>query len=41
MQLVGGALAVGAVRILYPRVADSASDVVLPHHADELIRGVS
>ena len=34
MQLIGGALAVAAVRILYPHVADSADDVVLPHHAD-------
>ncbi|MFI5042285.1 MAG: MIP/aquaporin family protein [Acidimicrobiales bacterium] len=34
MQLIGGALAVAAVRVLYPHVADSADDVVLPHHAD-------
>ncbi len=34
MQLLGGALAVAAVRVLYPHVAESAGDVVLPHHAD-------
>ncbi len=34
MQLVGGALAVAAVRVLYPNVAESAGDVVLPHHPD-------
>jgi glycerol uptake facilitator-like aquaporin len=34
MQLIGGALAVAAVRVLYPNVAQSAGDVVLPHHAD-------
>ncbi len=34
MQLIGGALAVAAVRVLYPHVAESAGDVVLPHHAD-------
>jgi glycerol uptake facilitator-like aquaporin len=39
MQLVGGALAVAAVRILYPHVADSAADVVLPHHADTADNG--
>jgi len=32
MQLVGGLLAAGAVRLLYPGVSDSAADVVLPHH---------
>lgn len=32
MQLVGGLLAAGAVRILYPGVSESAGDVVLPHH---------
>jgi arsenate reductase len=31
MQLVGGALAVGVVAVLYPRVADVAEDVVVPH----------
>ena len=30
-QLIGGGLAVAAVRVLYPRMADSAADVVLPH----------
>ncbi len=39
MQLIGGALAVAAVRILYPHVADSADDVVLPHHADTADNG--
>jgi len=34
MQLLGGALAVAAVRVLYPHVAQSAGDVVLPHHPD-------
>lgn len=32
MQLVGGLLAAGAVRILYPGVSESAGDVVSPHH---------
>jgi glycerol uptake facilitator-like aquaporin len=31
MELLGGALAAGAVRALYPRVAESAADVVVPH----------
>jgi len=30
-QVVGGALAVGVVRILYPRIADSAANVIVPH----------
>jgi len=34
-QVVGGALAVGAIRVLYPRMADSASDVVLPHEGPD------
>ena len=34
-QLVGGALAVGAVRILYPHIAEQADEVVVPHPADE------
>ena len=34
MQLVGGCLAAVAVRVLYPRMADSAADVVVPHPAD-------
>jgi glycerol uptake facilitator-like aquaporin len=34
-QLVGGAVAVGLVRYLYPRVADVAGDVVVPHPTDE------
>ncbi len=33
-QLVGGALAIGAVRLLYPTVAAGARDVVLPHRGD-------
>jgi arsenate reductase len=32
-QLVGGALAVAAVRLLYPHIAESAADVVDPHEA--------
>ncbi len=39
MQLLGGGLAVLVVRALYPRVADSAADVVLPHHADRTVDG--
>jgi glycerol uptake facilitator-like aquaporin len=31
MQLIGGALAVAAIRILYPHLADSAGNVVVPH----------
>jgi len=34
MQLLGGAIAVAVVRVLYPHVADSAANVVLPHAAD-------
>ena len=34
MQLLGGAIAVATVRVLYPHVADSAANVVLPHPAD-------
>ena len=34
-QLVGGALAVAAVRTLYPRIEESAADVVMPHPADD------
>jgi arsenate reductase len=30
-QIVGTALAVGAVRLLYPAIAEVASDVVVPH----------
>ncbi len=30
-QLAGAALAVGAVWVLYPRIAESASEVVVPH----------
>jgi arsenate reductase len=35
MQLIGGALAIGAVRVLYPQVTESAQDVLLPHRAAE------
>lgn len=31
-QLVGGALAVAAVRALYPSISRHAADVVVPHH---------
>lgn len=34
-QLLGGALAVGAVRALYPTVAAAAGQVVLPHPAED------
>jgi glycerol uptake facilitator-like aquaporin len=34
-QLVGGALAVAAVRVLYPRMADSAADVIVPQLSGE------
>jgi glycerol uptake facilitator-like aquaporin len=33
MQVIGGALAVAAVRVLYPHMGDSAEDVVVPHGA--------
>jgi glycerol uptake facilitator-like aquaporin len=35
MQLLGGALAVGAVRFLYPHVSESAADVIVPHVVDD------
>jgi glycerol uptake facilitator-like aquaporin len=31
MQLVGGAVAVGAVAVLYPDAADIADDIIVPH----------
>lgn len=31
-QLVGGAIGVGLIRVLYPDVAGTADDVVVPHH---------
>jgi arsenate reductase len=34
MQLIGGALAIGAVSLLYPRVTDRAEQVVIPHADD-------
>jgi len=33
-QVIGAALAIGAVRYLYPDVASVAADVVLPHSGD-------
>ena len=33
-QLAGAALAVGAVGVLYPHIAESASEVVVPHETD-------
>ena len=33
-QLAGGALAVAAVWVLYPHIADSAADIVVPHPAE-------
>ena len=37
-QLVGGALAILAVRILYPTVAEVADEVVVPHEATAVAR---
>ena len=34
MQVLGAALAVGAVGVLYPHMSESASDVVVPHPAE-------
>ena len=34
-QVVGAALAIGAIAVLYPRVRDSARQVVVPHVVDE------
>jgi glycerol uptake facilitator-like aquaporin len=33
-QVVGGAVGLGFIRVLYPDVAETADDVVTPHHAD-------
>jgi glycerol uptake facilitator-like aquaporin len=33
-QLVGGAVGLGLIRVLYPDVAETADDVVTPHHSD-------
>ena len=33
-RLVGAALAVAAVSVLYPHMADSAADVIVPHQPD-------
>jgi glycerol uptake facilitator-like aquaporin len=30
-QLVGTAIAIGAIRVLYPQIAESAADVLVPH----------
>lgn len=34
-QLIGGALACAAVRVLWPRIDDRAHEVVVPHEAIE------
>jgi len=31
-QIVGGVVAVGVIKALYPRIAEAAPDVVVPHH---------
>jgi arsenate reductase len=41
MQLVGGAIAVGVVAVLYPDVAAVADDVVVPHEASAAERAAS
>ena len=41
MQLIGGALAVAAVAVLYPHMADSAADVVVPHQPDTASNGAT
>lgn len=33
-QLVGGALGVGVVGVLYPCISDAAGEVVVPHHSE-------
>ena len=33
-QLVGGAVGLGLIRVLYPDVAETADDVITPHHSD-------
>lgn len=33
-QVLGAALAVGAIKCLYPHMAESAADVIVPHHAE-------
>ena len=38
MQLVGGAVAVGAVYVLYPTVSAVAADVVVPHPQHEPVK---
>lgn len=30
-QLVGAAIAIGAIRVLYPQMSESAADVIVPH----------
>ena len=32
-QVVGGVIAVGLIKVLYPRIAETAADVVVPHPA--------
>ena len=38
-QILGAALAVAAIKVLYPRMAASAADVVVPHHAESTEEG--
>ncbi len=33
-QALGGVLAVAAIKVLYPHMAVSAADVVVPHHVE-------
>jgi glycerol uptake facilitator-like aquaporin len=33
-QLVGGAVGLGLIRVMYPDVAETADDVITPHHSD-------
>jgi glycerol uptake facilitator-like aquaporin len=34
-EVVGAALAVAAIKVLYPHMADSAADVIVPHNRDQ------
>jgi arsenate reductase len=38
-QLVGAALATGLILVIYPRVAQVAGDVIVPHGGDESANG--
>lgn len=40
-QIVGGVVGVGLIRALYPRIADTAADVVVPHDPAALTNGTS